>query len=250
MADLTTKFRFIERYAAEGVKPRPEVIGQYRVAIRETNKLVAERPQAAPLTTENTFQTIYTERPAPGHRRREVTDAVRRYEAFRLFPDRAKPGDPRPLEGLTLWYHPRALDDPLILNLTENHPFREIEYAVASRQMFLPDLRGVLPALPSRVGDAWRVPKSATQVLVADRSARGEGLTGKLLEVRRSAKGPQWVAVISVTGHASLAMTGPMAVNAQLLFTFTTPETAPAKSKSDDGVVDAWGRSHRACAWP
>ena len=64
VADLSTRFRFIERYSVEGEKPRPEVIGQYRVAIRETNKRVLERPQEAPERSEITFQTIYIERPA------------------------------------------------------------------------------------------------------------------------------------------------------------------------------------------
>ena len=173
---------------------------------------------------------------------RDVTDVVRRYETFRVIPDRSKPSDPRPLEGLTLWYRPRELDDPLILSLTENRGLREIEYAIAARQVFLPDLRGVLPGLPTRIGDPWKVSRAASQALLGDRAVRGEGggLTGKLVEVRRSATGPQWVAVISVTGRAALAMTGDTAVNAQVLFTFTPPNPSSNKDE-DEGTVDAWG---------
>src|SRR5207245_1350424 len=63
VADLATRFHFVERYGSEE-KTKPELIGQYRVAVRETIRDSTERPQGAPERTEHTLQVIYSERPA------------------------------------------------------------------------------------------------------------------------------------------------------------------------------------------
>ena len=143
---------------------------------------------------------------------------------------------------MTLWFHPRPLDDPQVLCLTEGRSLRENDYGIAARQIFLPDLSKVLPSLPLRVGDTWKVPVAGTKVLLGDRSASGDGLTGKLVEVRKGGKEGQWVAVLSLTGRAVVGPNGSMAVNARLLFTFTEPEPPEArKDKEDEAKVDALG---------
>ncbi len=258
VTDLSTRFRFIERYAVEPVRAKPEFLGQYQVAIRETIKLATEKKQGAPERTESGFHTIFTERPAKIGIGGEVVDAVRHYDAFRALPDRSKPGDAIPLEGLTLWFHPRPGKAPQILCVDDKRSLRETEFTIASHQVFLPELRGLLPpaSLPVRISDPWRISRSATQSLVADPSAEGPGLVGKLLEIREE-KGavPQWVAVISATGRMNLVTTGKTTINAEILFSFTPPATptatgtpksqpAPAKnsgSQSREPMVDAFG---------
>jgi hypothetical protein len=254
VADPGTRFRFVERYAVEPERARPEVLSQYRVAVLETIKSTTEKPQGAPDRSEVSFRTIYTERPARvgSGSGGDVLDAVRRYDAFRPVPDRSRPGDARPLEGLTVWYHPRVQDEPQILSLGERE-LTEKEYLFASRQMFLPDLRALLPSIPARVGDSWRVPASAARALLCDPSARTRDLSAKLVDVRQEKAGagagtpPRWVAVIAITGRAVLAMTGDTGLSAELEFTFTPPGRGDAAAKAakgaeaDESTVEARG---------
>ena len=166
----TTRYRFIERYALTEDGARPEVITQYRVAIRETIKTSIDNPQGTPQRNETTLQTISSERPAQVSGTGAVTAVVRRYEAFRVTPvPSAGPSGGRLLEGLTLWYRPRAGQAPQILSLTEDARLRDLEYNVAARQVYLPDLTAVLPALPSRIGERWKVPLTAVQAMLGER---------------------------------------------------------------------------------
>src|SRR5579883_396999 len=104
--DLTTRYRFIERYSTVEERTKPEVISQYQVAVKETIKTVSENAQGAPGRRENVIHAIFSERPAQVSSLGVVTSAVRRYDAFRLAPPPpAKPSDKPLLEGLTLWYH-------------------------------------------------------------------------------------------------------------------------------------------------
>ena len=53
---------------------------------------------------------------------------------IRLTPDPgAKPSDPRPLEGLNLWYQHQEKSDPLVLCLSDTRRMRDTEYAIISR---------------------------------------------------------------------------------------------------------------------
>ena len=169
---------------------------------------------------------------------------VRRYEAFRVTPaPSAAPSGGRLLEGLTLWYRPRAGQAPQILNLTEKATLRDLEYNVAARQVYLPDLTAALPALPSRIGERWKLPLTAVQALLGERPTRGEPLTATLLEVKPAEKGPMWVAVIGVTGRAFLQV-GETLVNARIHFAFSPPTTAdsgPGRAPAEAGTVDARG---------
>ena len=109
----TTRYRFIERYALTEDGGRPEVLTQYRVAIRETIKTSTDSPQGTPQRNETTLQTISSERPAEISSTGAVMAVVRRYEAFRVTPrPSAAPSGGRLLEGLTLWYRPRAGQAP------------------------------------------------------------------------------------------------------------------------------------------
>jgi hypothetical protein len=241
--DLSTRLRFVERYAPPGEKADSEAIGQYKVAIREAIKQTREKPQGAPDRTEEVYQTIYTERAARVAGSAEVTDTVRRYEAFRKTPDASKPTDPRPLEGLTLWYHSGAGSEPQILSLSDGRELHEMEYLIVARQVFVPDLRGLLPALPSRIGDSWRVSKAAARALLGERMEGGQGLTGKLQSVRKTSDGSQYEAVITIAGQFFLPTRGQSAASAEVLFTFTprAAEAVEGRPAGAEGVVDARG---------
>src|SRR5262249_10808146 len=155
-----------------------------------------------------------------------VTDTVRRYEATRQTPDPAtKPSAARPLEGLTVWYKARGGLPPLLTALAEGRRIGETEYGMSARQVFLPDLAGLLPALPQRVGDRWRVPRSAAQALLGERPEPGsEPLVGTLQDVvRKAPPGRDMVATIGVAGRVILRQLGDTQLNAQLLFVFAAP---------------------------
>src|SRR5262249_10646408 len=64
VTDPGARFKFIERYAVEPNKAKPEVLSQYQVAMLETIKRTTEKSQGAPDRSETTFRTVYTERAA------------------------------------------------------------------------------------------------------------------------------------------------------------------------------------------
>src|SRR4051812_13787358 len=76
-ADVTTQFRFSERYQSTEERSRLDAIGPYRVAIRETIKTLVENPQAAPDRDEWTTRAIFIERPAELSGATAVSAAVR-----------------------------------------------------------------------------------------------------------------------------------------------------------------------------
>lgn len=238
VGDLSTRFRFIERYAAEPERARLHDLTQYKVASRDVIKAVAEKAEGAPNRTERSIQIIYTERPAMVNSQGIVTDTVRRYDAFRVTPSpEVRPSTPKPLEGLNVWLRNRAGAAPLLISLDGSRLLTEAEYAITLRQIFLPDLSTALPTLPSRVGDRWRLPKLASQALLNEKPMQGsEPLVATLIDVRKDASGTESSAVIGVTGKAMLSG-GETFLNAQIIFTFAPPDpNAPA-----DGAVDARG---------
>jgi hypothetical protein len=243
-ADLTTRFRFIERYSTSPDPARPEVVVQSRVAIRETIKIETDKAKGAPDRKQVSVQTIYTECPAELGGDGTATSAVRRYDAFRLNPEPPgyKPSDARPLEGLSIWFQPRPNENPLVLSLSENRSLRENEYSLISRQVFLPSLSAILPSLPSRIGDRWRVPRQSARALLGERSQASDVLTATLQDIRTEPKGPNLVAIIAVTGQATLP-TGVSVLNAQLQFTFAPPAGAGAgaSESAPTGTQEARG---------
>jgi hypothetical protein len=241
VADLTTRYRFVERYAIDTAKAKQKELVQYRVASRDVMKRMTEKPQGAPERQETTVQIIYTERPAQISASEVVTDTVRRYEAYRVDPPPdVKPSSATTLEGLTAWYRTKPGAPPMLLSLAPGRLLSETDYSVNSKLVFTPDLMGTLPALPSRVGDRWRLPKSAAAALFGARPQLGQPLVGTLLDVRKSSSGSDLVAVIGVSGRAVLSPnTGEALLNAEILFTFSPPP----RSASDpgDGTIDARG---------
>lgn len=252
ISDLTTRYRFVERYAPESPNGGSAgEIGQYRVANRDVLRVETEKDQGAPDRKETTVQVIYTERPAAVNSSGTVTGMVRRYDAYRVTPPLdTKPSVKPPLQGLSVWVQPRPGATPQILTLTEKHPLTETEFTISTRYLMgMPDLAGVLPALPSRVGDRWAVPRAAAQALLGDRPMQQpRALVAELVDVRRAPDRPEMVAVIKVTGNAKLPPNGSdTALNAQVLFKFAPPApvlppgAGAADTPAPPSTVDARG---------
>jgi hypothetical protein len=244
--DVTTRYRFLERYTVLPDRTRPEAISQYQVAVLETVKLSRDQTKGAPVRSQSRIQTIFSERPAQVSSAGEVTDTVRHYETCRVTdePPRRTTGAqaPRWLEGLTVWYHPQLVGDPQVLVLTENRPLREYEYDLVTRQVALPALSGVLPGLPIRVGDKWGLSKAAVQAILGQRPLRGGNLIGTFLELRQDRPGNPTEAIIGIGGMATLPL-GETVVNARIHFLFTpaAPANAAGATAVEEGTVDARG---------
>ncbi len=250
VSDLSTRYRFIERYspAVPNGPLQPGEIGQYRVATRDVLKLAVEKEQGAPDRKETTVQVIYTEKPATIGALGGVTALVRRYDAYRISPQpEEKPSATatKPLEGLSVWIQPQPKTNsrPLLISLTENHPLTETEYDISSHHLiYLPDLAGVLPPLPSRVGDRWSLTPAAAQALLGDRPLpKGGSLVGELVDVRKSPDKPEMTAEIKVTGRVLMPPNGSdTPVNAAISFKFTPPAGASTATGTPT-TIDARG---------
>jgi hypothetical protein len=248
VADLTTRYRFIEHYTTDPSKAQPGEVGQYRVASRDVIRIVTDKPPGAPDRSERVVQVIYTERPAVVSSLGQLTDTVRRYDALRVSPAlETRPSAARPLEGLELWYKAKPGGVPKVMSLTEGRRISEAEYGITLRQLFLPDLIAALPSLPSRVGDRWRIPRVAAQALLGDKPMQGsEGLMGMLQQVRPEPSVNGMVATVAVTGRAILPQTGETVLNAQVVFAFTPASGAGAGAGAEPadaatGIVEARG---------
>lgn len=236
VGDLTTRFKFVERYTLDPEQAQRGDLNQYRVALRDVIRLASEKAQGAPDRKETTVQIIYAERPAVVTVSGAVTDTVRRYEALRVNPPpEAPPSSRRPLEGLTVWYKARPGGAPLLTSLTPGRGLTETEYSINARLMYLPDLAAALPALPSRVGDRWRVPRPGAAALLGDRPIQGDPLVATLVDVRKAPTGTDMVAIIGVTGRALMPPNGAdTRLNAQIVFTFAPPAAPPAAAEGPD----------------
>jgi hypothetical protein len=233
VGDLTTRYRFIERYATAAEGAESQMVGQSRIGIVETIKTQIENPRGAPDNRQLVAQTIYTERPAVLGTDGGVTAAVRRYDAFRLRPDiAAKPSDPRPLEGLSVWYQKQPGGDSLVLSLTEGRGLRAREFGIISGQVFVPALAAVLPPGPSRIGDRWRVPRNAARALLGPQAPSDEVVLASFKDLHMAAKGTDLVATLSLT-----ARTTPY--QGEIRFTFAAP--APPADDSKGSTVEARG---------
>ena len=245
VADLTTRFRFLEHYSATEERSKLEAIGPSKIAVWERHKVLIEKPQGAPERDEWTTLAKYTERPALLSGADTVSAVVRSYDSFQRTPDPLpKSSGPLLPKGLAIWYQAQPGEAPQVLSLAKERGLREEEFQFIERQIFLPELAAILPALPSRIGDKWRVPRTAIRALLGDRPLRGDPLTGTLLEVRKSAKGPNWEAVIGVTGRVALS-TGETLVNARIHFQFPAPsaqaDATPGIGGGDEATVNARG---------
>jgi hypothetical protein len=261
---LSLRYRFIEKYSLTEDPNHPELITQYRVGIRETQKTEREKSQGAPDRLEISRQTIYTERAARVGKLGEMVSAVRRYDRFqRKDPGAIHPPTPPLFEGLTVWMRRQSGRKPLVLSLTSERPLRDFEFTEISKQVFVPQLPAMFPQTPRRVGDTWSIPRTAAQYLVGEIPEPDEyALTGTLVEVRRSAAGPGLTAVIGLAGQMNLSF-GLSALKAQIHFAFEPAPGSPAaiapapgavagddasaksRAGNDAGVVDARGRIAR-----
>ncbi len=237
VADLTLRYRFIERYATTEDPGSPQEIVQSKVGVVETIKTEIDNPRGAPGRRQIVAQTIYTERTAERGPDGAVTATVRRYDTFRLNPDPgAKPGDPRQLEGLKVWYQIQPGADPLVLSLSDDpsktRRLREIEFSLITQQNFLPALSGVLPAMPSRIGDRWRVPRVAVRALLGSAVSTNEVVLATFKDLRTAPKGEDLVAIIAVTAENT-------PFQAEIQFTFAPPDRPVDDSKG--ATVDARG---------
>jgi hypothetical protein len=257
---LSVRYRFIEKYSPNEDSEKRDAITQYRVGVRERFKRRSEKAQGAPDQSEESRQTIYTERAAHVSKLGEVTDSVRRYD-YDVIHTRETVKSPS-LQGLTILYHRRAGDLPQILNLTSDRPLRESDYDRIRVQVFVPQLMALFPTRPARVGDTWEISPQLARLVWSEQPQTDDyELTGRLIEVGKAATtGSSLTAVIGVSGRFTL--NGALNLfNAKIYFTFDPPTAATglpagsgaapattdngprrASGKRDEGIHDARGR--------
>ncbi len=266
---LSVRYRFIERYSPTEDPDHPERITQYQVGLRETQKAEREKQQGAPIRSQIAWQTIYTERAAQVGKMGELTSAVRRYDRFQMKEIATVRAPKVPLfEGLTLLYRLQLGQKPLVLNLTNERPVREFEYAQMTKQVFLPQLTALLPTMPRLVGDTWPISAKAAQSLVGEMPG-GEDykMTGTLIEVRKAEAGTGRTALFDIEGQFNHS-SGLSSLKAQIRFDFNAaPAVLPSAGsgiatnsvdspagkggrRRDEGIVDARGFISRVrMAW-
>jgi hypothetical protein len=240
--DLNSRYKFIERYTTSA-SPRPGENGQYRVAIRETLKVGVDLPEGDKGRTLTELQTIYTEHPFEVSSVGTVTATVRLYERAKLERvPRIEGPTPRPVDGLLIYYKTRAGRPPTVISLSNGRTLQVSDFTLATRGLFLPSLAGVMPVLPTRIGDTWRVSAAAVEAIAqrGERPSSSDSLAAKLMEVRRDPQSGLLTAVVAIAGRLS----GNTTVSAEALFTFetATPLNQGAATKPRaDGSVEARG---------
>ncbi|WZO98654.1 hypothetical protein EP7_000234 [Isosphaeraceae bacterium EP7] len=236
--DLNARYKFIERYSSSA-SLRPGENGQYRVATRETVKIGIDLPEGDKGRSVTQLQTIYTERPYEVSSVGTVTATVRLYERAKL--ERVPPTEgaaPRPVDGLLIWYKTRTGRPPTIISLSGDRTLQVSDFNLATRGIFLPNLSGVMPVLPSRIGDTWRVSAAAIEAIAqrGERIAATESLAAKLMEIRRDPQSGLFTAVVGIAGRLS----GNTTISAEALFSFepapASATGAAAKPRADGGV--------------
>jgi hypothetical protein len=236
---LSVRYRFSERYSTTEAPDHPERITQYRVGVHETQKNEREKQQGAPDRSQIEWRTIYTERAAQVNKLGGLTSVVRRYDRFQV-KETATARSPKipPFEGLSIWYQLQPGQKPLVLNLTNDHPLRELEYSRITHQVFVPRLAGFFPPGPRRVRDSWPISLKVAQSLVGEMpDADDFEMTATLLEVRRSRAGDTLTAIIDIAGQLNLSF-GTSALSAQIHFVFK-PAAAVLPSSDSRGTVGA-----------
>jgi hypothetical protein len=247
---LSLHYRFIERYSATENPAHPELLTQYQVGLKETQKTEREKQQGAPDRFQFTHRTVYTERTAGAGKMGELTSAVRRYDRFKV-EDVATAQRPKVpfFEGLTVMYKLQPGQRTVVVNLTDDRPLREIEYSRITTQVLVPRLTALLPPTPRLVGDTWPIPAKAAETLVGEMpSAEDYDMTASLVEVRKAGAGPALTAVIGISGQMNLPTYGISSLNAQIHFVFNPVAAVPpsagsaASSRSGDGPASKGGR--------
>ena len=261
-ADLTSRYRFRELYSITEDGPG---LSEYQVAFRQTY----QNPQAAPgseaAKASNLLQEgRYTERPAelgPGDDQ-SVVALVRRFESARDEPDNwSRPGGPKLLEGMTLWYRSGVDEAPQVLVLDGGRRLREREYLFATRfTPYLPSYLGFLPIGPTQLFAPWPLePAAIGAILGLEGGPASANGTGRLSSVRPSNRpgDPEgsMVARIEVEGSTQVGV-AEARFRGELEFTFVPAENAGANpagsnrpagaplaaiSETEPGVIEAVG---------
>ena len=219
--DLTTRYRFYERYVGIDDKAAPGFVASYRAAVIEVQKESVEQIKQAPKRTEITKHSIFSERPAEIDGGGKVTSVSRIYERFKVKSDTTQvvlPGE-KPLEGMSLLVRNKLGEQPEILNVGDSKHLTEFEYESAARLMFIPQLSLMIPNQVLRIGDTWKVNRRAAQALLADPLMVGDGLVAKLVEIQKQEDGPLSVAQIDLSGKL-LTTLGESEIKARVVFTF------------------------------
>lgn len=224
ISDITNRYHFSEKYNPLATQSSTNQIGQYRVASKFTIKTATDRPEGSPERTEGSTQVIYTERPAIIGVNGQVLKTVRQFEKIRVnrLAANKQTQIPTAADGLLIWYESRLGVPPLILSISPNRQLQELEYQIATTQVFMPDLTGVLPNAPSRIGDSWRITRPAVQAFLGERQIRGDNLLGRFVELRKDTKTGIFVAVISIQGTVTNQAANTV-INAEVRFTFVPP---------------------------
>jgi hypothetical protein len=248
--DLIHRYKFSEQYSVRESPTEPHVICQYLVTVDEKLKdSIDALDGVATKPTEQSRQIVYLERPAEVSGLGQATATVRKYKTYRsASEDTAKGVIFTPLQGLNVWCRPQQNLLPLVFSL-DPRPLREREFELAAHQLYLPSLSALLPTIPVRVGDTWRISRKAVQSLLGEPELRGDSINGKFVEIRREEKGQARQAVIAINGRIENQVAQTL-VNAQLVFRFLEPSARPERPDSgiaqparppDDSVVDARG---------
>lgn len=238
-AQTGPKYRFYETYTTDA-DPGPGRIGQARVAFRETMTTSSETPRGAPNAGSLVVQVIYRERPAEvaATDSRRVAAAVRSYDTVRLQPAPEVLPSERPMvEGLTLWFQPVPNAAPEMLVLTSGRSMTDLEYLYAARQVFVPELGYALPDLPAAVGETYRVSVPGMAAILGGAVLDG-ALTGTLESVEDDPAGDQ-IAILEITGRATIDGPRAVSVRAQIRFSFAAGAAEPSGPTAS--VIDAPG---------
>jgi hypothetical protein len=248
--DLIHRYKFTEQYALRETPGDPHVIGQYVVTVDEKLKDSIDSTDGSPSKpTEQSRQMVYIERPAEVSGLGQAIATIRRYKTYKSTSEDAAKGVVfSPLQGLNVWCRPQQNMLPQILSL-DPRPLREREFELAAHQLYMPGLVAVLPTIPVRVGDSWRIPRKAVQTMLGEPELRGDSLNGKFVEIRLEENGHGRQAVISINGRIENQIAQTL-VNAQLIFRFQDPAVRPERLESgiaqparapDESLIDARG---------
>jgi hypothetical protein len=248
--DLIHRYKFSEQYSIRESPAEPHLIGQYVVTVDEKLKdSINAGDGVVKKPTEQSRQMVYIERPAEVSGLGQATATVRKYKLFRsASEDTAKGVVFTPLQGLNVWCRPQANLLPQVFSL-DPRPLREREFDLAAHQLYVPGLSTLLPTIPVRVGDGWRVPRKAVQVLLGEPELRGDAIKAKFVEIRREENGQARQAVIDINGRVENQVAETL-INARLVFRFPDPSARPERLESgvaqpalpvDNSIIDARG---------
>lgn len=247
LRNVSTKFRFLEKYNVDDMGALPGEISQTRNAFKETLSMTVSNPKGDPVKSERTRQVIYSERPAIITGTNRVDAVVRRFEALRFDPppqgiDMQKD---RPLEELVV-YAVKGVMGEQIVSLTENRSITDFEHQVATSVPTLLNFSDLLPPSSIRLGDSWQITKGAARVLLGRGQVTSTKLVGTLEKVQPDASAAgRFNAVVTITGQVITDL-GTCSLNLSYQFDFAgsnarEEELAVFGAKQKEKVVTAMG---------